>query len=125
MCLMTATCVLNSQTPPPPVLTVTPLTNNLVRLTITNASLSIAYEIHRTPFLSNADYPFQFHTNAAAGVTNFTVSLAGESSGFFKAMFPDTDGDSVPNWSDAAPFVSSVGILTITIDSPTSGQTVE
>lgn len=72
--------------------------------------------------MADANHPWQVLTNSAVGQSNFIVDAAGSESGFFKVLLGiDFDGDGIPEWMDAQPQNPAVGILSVTIDSPTNG----
>jgi hypothetical protein len=112
---------------PQPVLTITPTNTNQFLLTITNGVTNINYEIYKTPLLGDeANYPFTLHLIGELGQTNFTVNMGPETTGWWRAGIGlDWDSDSVPNAIDGNPHASNVGALSVTIDSPTSGQLLQ
>ena len=60
------------------------------------------------------------------GQTSFVASFGIETRGYFRAAVgSDWDGDGIPNYQDAQPNNPATGILTITIDSPANGSTVD
>ena len=102
------------------------LTNSQVRLTVTNGVGTANYEIYRKPIVGDPAYPWMLHLIGSLGQTNFTANLGIETIGFFKATEGlDWDSDGIPNWMDAQPSNPAVGALTITIDSPANGSTVD
>lgn len=108
---------------PDPILTITLVSTNQVQLVITNGVSTANYEIHRRQFFDPA-YPWKLHLIGAQGQTNFTANLGVDTIGFFGATAGlDWDQDGVPNWADGNPISTNVGILSITIDSPTAGST--
>lgn len=112
---------------PQPVLTITPANTNQFLITITNGVTNINYEIYRTPLLGDeANYPFTLHLIGELGQTNFTVNLEPEGISWYRAAIGlDWDNDGVPNAIDGNPNNVSVGALTVTIDSPPTGQLLQ
>jgi len=102
------------------------LTTNTIRVTITNADLSLPYEIERTPSLDSSFLSWKLDQYGTPGVTNFTVVMIGdETRGFFRAQpCTDCDGDGIPNWQDADPYNTNVLTLRVTIESPANGSTM-
>jgi len=109
-----------------PVLTISLVSSNQVKLTITNAVPGQTYEIHRRPVF-HEEYPWQLHlvgTNASQ--TNFTAPMGIDLSGFFRAQLgTDADGDGIFDRLDANPTNASVSTLFITIDNPTNGFVIQ
>lgn len=111
---------------PPPVLTIANLGTNQYSITITNGVITANYELYWTPILGNPDYPFSLLAIGTEGQTNFLVDAGTYQTGFFEVVSgTDWDGDGVPNWEDAAPSDPTIGILTVSIDSPTNGMVLQ
>ena len=109
-----------------PVLTIAPLGTNQFSITITNGSGTGNYELYWTPVLANPDYPWSLAAIGTTGQTNFMVSMGTYQIGFFEVIAgTDWDGDGVVNWQDANPNDPTIGILTVTIDSPATGSTLQ
>lgn len=105
-----------------PVLKITDLGTNQFLVEITNSVSTTNYTLYWTPALANPNYPWVFLTNNAVGESNFIVDAAGWEAGFFRVLLgTDFDNDGWPEWLDAQPQNPSVGILSVTIDSPTNG----
>lgn len=109
---------------PQPVLRITPLGTNQFLVVITNGVTNVNYEIYRTPVLGDdLNYPFTLHIIGNLGQTNFTIDMGPDASGFILAgIGSDWDADGIENYRDANPNDPNVGVLSVTIDSPTSGQ---
>lgn len=76
-----------------------------------------------TPILANQSHPFNLLSVGDQGQTNFTVDAGAWMSLYFKvSVGTDWDGDGIPNFMDANPSDSSVGALSVTIDSPVNGS---
>jgi len=95
---------------------------NLV-LTLMGAETNKSYNI-----LFSDQLPAEFWSTAAIGSlgqSNFTVSML-DLHGFYQAAEGDDwDSDGVKNWADAQPSDAGVGALTITINVPAHGSTIE
>lgn len=110
---------------PQPGLTVALSGTNLL-IVITNGSSLVSYQIDRTPILGDEDFPWTYYTNGALGQTSFVAGFGIETRGYFRAAVgSDFDSDGVPNTIDGQPNNSSVGALTITIDSPLNGTNIQ
>ena len=114
-----------TQAVPPPVLTIAPTNGTQFLISITNAVATTNYEIYRTPVLLNTNFPWLLHIVGDVGQSNFVVDMQAEPMGYFRAgVGSDWDADGVPNSMDANPNDPTIGALTITIDSPTNGATL-
>jgi hypothetical protein len=110
---------------PQPVIRISALGSNQFSITVTNGVTNSNYELHWTPVLSHSNYPWQLVASGALGETNWIRDGGTWQSGFFRVSTGnDTDGDGILNWQDADPSNPSVGILTITIESPIGGSTI-
>jgi len=108
-----------------PVLKITPTNGTQVIIAITNAVASTNYEIYRTPIIGDANFPWTLYAVGAVGQSNFLADKGYDLTGFFRATTgSDLDGDGVPNGLDANSSDATIGILTITIDSPTNGMVI-
>jgi hypothetical protein len=111
-----------AQTPPQPVLIMTPTGTNQFLIVITNGASYANYELFHTPLLGDPAYPWTLQVEGTLGQTNFSVNMGMMLSGYFKAAVGnDWDGDGVLNSMDGNPSDANVGALSITIDSPTNG----
>jgi hypothetical protein len=104
-----------------PYLTISPTGTNQYVITVFNNVAPVSYEIWWTPVLANPAYPWTVLAVGATGQTNFTVNASVYPTGFYQAAW-DTNG--IPIWEEADPNNPSLGILSITIDSPTNGSTL-
>lgn len=108
-----------------PVLKISDLGSNQLFIEITNA-VNTNYTLYWTPVLANSNYPWVVLTNTEVGGSNFLVDASGSDVGWFRALIgTDFDGDGVPEWQDAQPGNPSVGILSVTIDSPINGALLQ
>jgi hypothetical protein len=113
------------QSVPQPVLTIAPTNGTQFQITITNAVATTNYEIYRTPLLNDTNFPWTLHIVGDVGQSNFIVDTEVFDTSFFRAgIGSDWDLDGIPNSRDANPTDPTIGILTITIDSPTNGASL-
>lgn len=111
---------------PAPEMKITALGSNQFSITITNASNPTNYTLYWTPVLVDPNYSWQVLGVSSIGETNFSVDAATWPSGWFKVMVGvDQDGDGIPEWMDAQPLNSNVGALSVTIDSPLNGSSIQ
>lgn len=104
-----------------PVLKISDLGGSQFFIEITNA-VHTNYTLYWTPALANPNYPWIVLTNTEVGGSNFLVDAGGWDTGWFRVLTgTDFDGDGIPEWMDAQPQNPSVGILSVTIDSPVNG----
>jgi hypothetical protein len=107
---------------PQPVLRISSLGSNQFSVVVSNGVSTTNYTLFWTPVLNDPDYPWQVLGIGEVGETNFFIDGETWPVGFFQVLLgTDSDGDGVPEWLDARPFNPNVGILSITIDSPTNG----
>lgn len=110
---------------PAPVLKVTQVSTNQINVLITNGVSTANYELYWTPVLSDPNFPFTLLVTGTLGQTNFGVLMGTTEAAFIQAAIgTDWDGDGVPNYKDARPSDATVGALTVTIESPTNGSTI-
>jgi hypothetical protein len=115
-----------AQSVPDPALKVSLSGTNQLLLTITNAVGYANYEIHRTLSLSDSVYPWVLHLTGTQGQANFLVGMGIDSRSFFRASSGlDWDQDGITNSMDAQPSSTNAGVLSVTIDSPLSGETIQ
>lgn len=105
-----------------PVLKIANLGENQFFLEVTNNATPTNYTLFWTPALADQNYPWVVIGIGAVGQSNFVVDGGEWEAGFFRAILGnDLDADGIPEWQDAQPLNPAVGLLNITIDSPTSG----
>lgn len=107
---------------PQPVLAITATSSNSMVVTITNAVSLATYDIETTPVLANSIYPWSVAKTGTTNQTNFVVSIGPYPAGFFRA---EVDTNGIPLWEAANPTNPSLGMLTVTIDSPTNGSVLQ
>jgi hypothetical protein len=109
--------------PPQPVLTIARTGIDQFSLVITNG-VGTNYEVHWTPVLNDpVGYPWTLIGIGATGETNFSIDTVGWPSGFFRVSI-EQFYNGIPDYVLADPNNPSLGPLTITIDSPVDGSTV-
>jgi hypothetical protein len=106
---------------PTPAIIITPLTSNQFSIVVTNSLSTTNYELYWSPILSDNDnYPFTLYAVGTLGQSNFLFNGDESLSGFFQVGLEQTYGG-IPDYELADPNNPSLGILTISIDSPTNG----
>lgn len=106
---------------PPPVLSITALGTNTYDITVGNSVPGTAYALDWIPVLGNPNYSWTT-TLGTNGQTNFIFNGEGYSSGYFMALL---NTNAIPPWELADPNNPSLGILTVTIDSPTNDAVIQ
>ena len=104
-----------------PVLTITPLGTNQFSVSFTNNIGTASYDLQWTPVLASPDYPWTWAAIGTPGQTNFQLNMGDYQTAFFRTLL---DTNSIPLWEAADPNNPSAGILTITIDTPANGSTL-
>ena len=108
---------------PQPVLSITPLGSNQFSILVTNGVSGTNYTLFWTPALVDENWPWQV---LEVGDTNFTVDVGDWPLGFFKVLLgSDPDGDGVTEEYDANSNDPNIGILSVTINSPTNGAVLQ
>ncbi len=111
---------------PQPVLTIAPLGSNQFNIVITNGVSGTNYTLFWTPALADENYPWQVLGTNAVGATNFTVNGGEWPNLFFKVLVgSDSDGDGVTEERDANSNDPTVGVLSVTINSPTNNAVLQ
>ena len=109
--------------PPQPVISITSLGTNVFSISVTNGVTTANYDLYWAPVLANADYPWTAAAIGNTGQTNFLLDMSEFSSGFFKVLLESTNG--IPPWKAADPNNPSLGVLAVTIDSPTNNSVLQ
>jgi hypothetical protein len=110
---------------PQPVLKIAPTNGTQLNISITNAIASTNYEIYWTPILAT-NFPWTLLLVGSVGQSNFVADMGIDTVGFYKAgIGSDWDIDTFPNYMDANPFDATIGALSLTIDSPTNGASLQ
>ena len=102
-----------------PVLAITPLGTNQFFISFTNNGST--YDLQGTPVLANPAYPWTWAATGIPGQSNFVVT------GIYPTEFYRTilDTNAIPLWEAADPNNPALGALTITIDTPANGSTLQ
>jgi len=112
-----------AQSIPQPVLAIAPSGTNQLLITITNGVGTANYELWSTPVLGNTtDYPWTVAAVGTNGQSSFTVPIGPYPAGFYQVLL---DTNAIPLWEAADPNNPSLGILAVTIDSPTNGMVLQ
>ena len=111
-----------------PALKLGPFTNisgvSYVSLAVTNGTSTNIYQIDNRADLA-FNVPWVGSTTGTLGQTNFLIPMTPANYMFYRAINGDDwDLDGVPNSRDANPRDAIIGILTITIVSPTNGANI-
>ncbi|HYG33433.1 MAG TPA: hypothetical protein VEC99_01535 [Clostridia bacterium] len=94
-----------------------------VFLTLVNCDTNIGYDVYYTPAIAT-NMTWSIVATGRIGQTTFTVPMLGWQGFYRGAVGGDWDGDTIPNWMDANPTNANMGTLSITIDSPSNGTTL-
>lgn len=112
------------QSVPTPVLKATLASTNQVNILITNGVSFATYELYWKSELDPI-LPWTLFVTGTTGQTNFGVLMNETYTGFFQAAVgTDWDSDGIPNSQDARPNDPAIGTLTVTIESPANGSTI-
>jgi hypothetical protein len=71
--------------------------------------------------LASPAYPWTWAAIGTPGQTNFQLNMGDYQTAFFRTLL---DTNSIPLWEAADPNNPSAGILTIIIDTPANGSTL-
>lgn len=104
-----------------PTLTITPLGTNQYSISFTNNIGADSYDLQWTPVLADANYPWTWVAIGTPGQTNYLVTSPYPTA-FFRTIL---DTNSIPLWQAADPNNPALGALSITIDTPTNGSTLQ
>jgi len=112
-----------------PGLSVSLISSNQVRITVTNALAGETYVLYRRDDLNELqgtnDTRWKPVQIGAPGQTVFTNDFGIFLMGFLRTVSgTNWDADAAVNWIDADPLNSSIGALTVTIESPANGATI-
>lgn len=107
-----------------PIVTIAPTGTNQLSITVTNDIPGTgSYEVWTTPVLGDVtDYPWRGAAMGTNDQTNFVVNMPPYPSGFYEVIL---DTNVPPLWEAANPDNPGLGVLSITIDSPTNGMTLQ
>jgi hypothetical protein len=108
--------------PPSPAITITALGTNVFSVAITNDIGAITYDLQWTPALAGPDYQWTWVTTGTPGQTNFLIGMQDYQVGFFRTIL---DTNNPPLWELADPNNPGLGVLAVTIDSPTNNAVLQ
>jgi hypothetical protein len=118
--------VLNTmaQTVPPPALSIAVTNGSQLSITVTNSVSYGNYVLYNQHVLGGATWTFV--TNPVPGVSNFVVNPGP----FFQSFYLVTgstnwNNDGIPNWDYADPNNPGLGVLSVSIVSPSQGQIIQ
>ena len=94
-----------------------------VFLTLVNCDTNIGYDIYYAPAIET-NITWSILATGHIGQTTFTVPMVGWQGFYRGAVGGDWDGDGILNWMDANPTNANIGTLSITIDSPSNGTSL-
>ena len=102
------------------------LTNtNQLSITVTNGVAYGNYSLYNQHVLGGSPLDAG-HTNAVPGVTNFLVGTGPYFQGFYHVTgSTNWNNNGIPNWDYADPNNPGLGVLTVTIVSPSQGQIIQ
>jgi hypothetical protein len=101
------------------------LTNtNQVLITITNGVSFANYELYHRPAL-DAAHPWRLSQVGLQAQSNFVAGMSYDYEFFVVAVGSDWDSDGVFNAVDADAMDATVGILSVTVESPANGSVVQ
>ncbi|MGA2279197.1 MAG: hypothetical protein ABSG80_02715 [Verrucomicrobiota bacterium] len=104
-----------------PVLTITQLGTNQFSVSFTNNIGTASYDLQWTPVLASPAYPWTWAAIGTPGQTNYQLNMGNYQTAFFRTLL---DTNSIPLWEAADPNNPALGALTITIDTPANGSTL-
>jgi len=114
---------------PPPELSIEQTDSNQFNIVITNGITATNYTLFWTPVLEDPNFPWLPLWVSEVGETNFAVEVPGMDeipNGFFRVLMgSDSDGDGILQQQDADSDDPGVGILSVTINSPTDGAVLQ
>jgi len=113
-----------AQTVPAPVLTVAATNTNQLLITVTNGVSYGNYILYNQHVLGSSNWTFI--TNPVPGVTNFLVNMGPYFYGYYMVTgSTNWNNNGIPNWDYADPNNPGLGVLTVTIVSPSQGQIIQ
>jgi hypothetical protein len=113
-----------AQSVPQPVLSIHSLGTNQFEIGITNGVTNALYELYWRPVLEDANNPWTMLTTNQPGETSFQVDGGDYSMVFFQVAV-GTNYNGIWDYQWANPNDTSLGALSITIDSPTNGAVLQ
>jgi hypothetical protein len=120
--LIVVATALTARSQTAPVLTIAPLGTNQFSITITNNIGATTHDLQWTPALAGPDYQWTWVTTGTPGQTNFLIGMQDYQVGFFRTIL---DTNNPPLWELADPNNPGLGVLAVTIDSPTNNAVLQ
>ena len=123
LAVLIITLIAKSQNVPPPVISLVLTNTNQLSITVTNGVAYGNYSLYNEHVLGG---PKTLVTNAVPGVTNFIVGMGPYFQGFYQVTgSTNWNNNGIPNWDYADPNNPGLGVLTVTIVSPSQGQIIQ
>jgi hypothetical protein len=113
-----------AQTVPPPVLSIAVTNGTQLSITVTNGVSYGNYILYNQHVLGGSEWTFV--TNPVPGVSNFVVNMGPFFEGFYLVTgSTNWNNGGIPNWDYADPANPGLGVLSVTIVSPSQGQIIQ
>jgi hypothetical protein len=113
-----------AQTVPQPVLSIALTNGSQLSISVTNGVPYANYILYNQHVLGSPDWTFV--TNPVPGVSNFVVNTAPFFEGFYLVTgSTNWNNNGIPNWDYADPANPVLGVLSVTIVSPSQGQVIQ
>jgi hypothetical protein len=111
-------------TVPAPMISITVTNTNQVSITVTNGVPYANYILYNQHVLGDSTWTFV--TNPVPGVSNFVVSMGPYFYDFYLVSgSTNWNNNGIPNWEYADPNNPGLGVLTVSIVSPSQGQILQ
>ncbi len=102
------------------------VSGNYIQITIvSNAIPNARYDLFGVVQFPTGSIPWSVIQTGAPGQTTYSVSMSPALTGFFVVATNDIDFDSWPNYEDGDSRSTNVHALSIFIESPTNGSTIQ
>lgn len=113
-----------AQTVPAPVISIAVTNVNQLAITVTNGVAYGNYVLYNQHVLGSPSWTFV--TNPVPGVSNFVVNMGPFFEGYYLVTgSTNWNNNGIPNWDYADPNNPGLGVLTVTIVSPSQGQVIQ
>ncbi|HEV7924523.1 MAG TPA: hypothetical protein VGR14_04165 [Verrucomicrobiae bacterium] len=111
-------------TVPAPMISITVTNTNQVSITVTNGVPYANYILYNQHVLGDSTWTFV--TNPVPGVSNFVVNMGPYFYDFYLVSgSTNWNNNGIPNWEYADPNNPGLGVLTVSIVSPSQGQILQ
>jgi hypothetical protein len=111
-------------TVPAPMISIAVTNTNQVSITVTNGVPYANYILYNQHNLGSPTWTFV--TNPVPGVSNFVVNMGPYFYDFYLVTgSTNWNNNGIPNWEYADPKNPSLGVLTVSIVSPSQGQIIQ